>query len=193
MNPQVDAFLERADQWRKEFEALRTILLASGLVEELKWGQPCYSLEGKNVALMHGFKAYCAVLFHKGSLLEDPGGLLIQQTPRVQAARQLRFTSVADIARQKKALTAFLARAIEVEREGKKVAFKKTEEFDVPGEFAAALAKSAKLKAAFSALTPGRQRAYLFHFAQPKQARTRVSRVEKHAPRILKGLGLDDE
>ncbi len=193
MNSKVDAFLERQDQWRAEFEALRVILLATGLTEDLKWGQPCYALDGKNVALMHGFKEYCAVLFHKGSLLKDPDGVLIQQTPNVQAARQLRFTSVQDIKRQKKTLAAFLAAAIEVERAGQKVPFKKTEEFEFPEELKAAFAASPKLKAAFAALTPGRQRAYLFHFAQPKLEKTRQARVEKHAPRILQGLGLDDE
>lgn len=193
MNAKVDAFLERQDQWRAEFEALRVILLASGLTEDLKWGQPCYTLDGKNVALMHGFKEYCAVLFHKGSLLEDPQCLLIQQTPNVQAARQLRFTSVQDVKRQKKTLAAFLEAAIEVERAGKKVPHKKTEEFEVPEEFATQLAANPRLKAAFAALTPGRQRGYLFHFAQPKLGKTRSARVEKHVPRILQGLGLDDE
>ncbi|MFZ5439524.1 MAG: YdeI/OmpD-associated family protein [Myxococcota bacterium] len=192
MNPQVDAFLQRQEKWRAEFEALRKVLLATGLTEELKWGQPCYSLDGKNVALMHGFKDYCAVLFHKGALLKDPEGLLIQQTKNVQAARQLRFTSVKDLAKHQKTLTAYLAEAIANERAGRSVALKKTEDYEVPAEFAAKLTSSAKLKKAFAALTPGRQRAYLHHFAQPKLAKTREARVEQHVPRILEGLGLDD-
>lgn len=192
MNPKVDAFLEREDKWRAEFEKLREILLESGLTEELKWGQPCYALDGKNVALIHGFKEYCAILFHKGALLADPKGVLIQQTKNVQAARQIRFTSVQDVTKLAKTVKAFVRAAIEVERAGLKVPFKKTEELDVPEELASKLASNAKLKAAFAALTPGRQRAYIFHFSQPKLATTRAARVAKHAPRILEGLGLDD-
>jgi uncharacterized protein YdeI (YjbR/CyaY-like superfamily) len=192
MNPKVDAFLKRQDRWRAEFEQLREILRGSGLTEELKWGQPCYSLDGKNVALIHGFKEYCAILFHKGALLKDPKGVLIQQTKNVQAARQIRFTSVQAVARLEKTLKAYLREAIEIERAGLKVPFKKTEDFELPDEFKSELAANAKLKAAFAALTPGRQRAYIFHFAQPKLSKTRGARVGKHIPRILKGLGLDD-
>jgi uncharacterized protein YdeI (YjbR/CyaY-like superfamily) len=192
MNPKVDAFLKRQDQWRAEFEKLRAILLKSGLTEDLKWGQPCYALEGKNVALIHGFKEYCAILFHKGALLKDPQGVLIQQTKNVQAARQIRFKSVEDVTRLEKTLKAYVRAAIEIERAGLKVQFKKTEEVELPEEFESRLAANAKLKAAFAALTPGRQRGYLFHFSQPKLSKTRTARVEKHIPRILKGLGLDD-
>lgn len=192
MNAKVDAFLKREDTWRAEFEELRKILLASGLTEELKWGQPCYALDGKNVALIHGFKEYCAILFHKGALLKDPKGILIQQTKNVQSARQVRFTSVAEVTKLAKTLKAYLREAIEIERSGQKVEFKKTEDFGLPEEFESKLAKSAKLKKAFAALTPGRQRAYIFHFSQPKLSKTRTARVEKNVPRILEGLGLDD-
>ena len=192
MNPKVDAFLERQDTWRPEFEKLRAILLDSGLTEDLKWGQPCYALDGKNVALIHGFKEYCAILFHKGSLLKDPKGVLIQQTKNVQAARQIRFTSVEDVTKLAKTVKAYVHEAIAIERAGLKVEFKKTEELEVPAEFESKLAASAKLRKAFAALTPGRQRGYIFHFSQPKLPRTRAARVEKSVPRILEGLGLDD-
>ncbi len=192
MNPKVDSFLKRQDHWRAEFERLRGILLGSGLTEDLKWGQPCYALDGKNVALIHGFKQYCAILFHKGALLRDPKGVLIQQTKNVQAARQIRFTSVQEVTRLAKTVKAYVREAIEIERAGLKVQFKKTEDLELPEEFESRLAANAKLKAAFAALTPGRQRAYIFHFSQPKLSTTRVARVEKHVPRILKGLGLDD-
>jgi uncharacterized protein YdeI (YjbR/CyaY-like superfamily) len=191
-NPKVDAFLEREDKWRPEFEKLRTILLGSGLTEEFKWGQPCYALDGKNVALIHGFKEYCAILFMKGSLLKDPKGVLIQQTKNVQAGRQIRFTSVQEVTKLTKTLKDYVKEATELERTGAKVPFKKTADFEVPEEFATKLAKSAKLKKAFAALTPGRQRAYIFHFSQPKLTATRAARVEKNIPRILDGLGLDD-
>jgi len=192
MNPKVDAFLKRGTPWRAEFEELREILLACGLTEELKWRQPCYQLDGKNVALIHGFKEYCAILFHKGSLLEDPKGVLIQQTRNVQAARQIRFTSVEEVTKLAKTVKAYVRQAIAIERAGRKVPFKKTEDFELPEEFASKLAKNAKLKAAFARLTPGRQRSYIFHFSQPKLSKTREARVEKNIPRILEGLGLDD-
>jgi uncharacterized protein YdeI (YjbR/CyaY-like superfamily) len=192
MNPKVDAFLKREDKWRPEFETLREILLESGLTEELKWGQPSYALGGKNVALIHGFKDYCAILFNKGVLLKDPKGVLIQQTKNVQAARQIRFTSVEDVTRLAKTVKAYLHEAIEIERAGLKVPFKKTAQFEMPEELESRLAANAKLRAAFAALTPGRQRAYILHFSQPKRPETRVARVDKHVPRILAGLGLDD-
>jgi uncharacterized protein YdeI (YjbR/CyaY-like superfamily) len=192
MNPKVDAFLKRQDKWRPEFEKLREIFLASGLTEELKWGQPCYALDSKNVALMHGFKEYCAILFHKGALLRDPKGILIQQTKNVQAARQIRFTSVQEVTKLEKTVKAYVREAIEIERAGLKVQLKKTADLDVPEELESKLATNARLKAAFAALTPGRQRAYIFHFSQPKLSTTRAARVEKHIPRILEGLGLDD-
>ena len=192
MNPKVDKFLQRQDRWRAELEKLREILLTTGLTEELKWGQPCYALGGKNVALIHGFKEYCAVLFHKGALLKDPKGVLVQQTKNVQAARQIRFTSVQQVTQLEKTLKAYLREAMAIERAGLKVPFKKTEDFELPEEFESRLAANRKLKAAFAALTPGRQRAYIFHFSQPKLPKTRAARVDKHVPRILAGLGLDD-
>ncbi len=192
MNPKVDSFLKRQDKWRAEFEKLRRILLESGLTEELKWGQPCYALDGKNVALIHGFKEYCAILFHKGALLPDPKGVLIQQTKNVQAARQIRFTSVEEVTELEKTVKAFVREAMDIELAGLKVQFKRTEDLALPEELESKLAANARLKAAFAALTPGRQRAYIFHFSQPKLSATRAARVEKHIPRILEGLGLDD-
>jgi len=191
-NPKVDEFLKREEKWRAAFKKLREILLASGLTEELKWGQPCYALDGKNVALIHGFKEYCAILFNKGALMKDPDGVLIQQTKNVQAARQIRFTSAEDVTRLESTVKAYVNEAIEIERAGLKVQFKKTEDIELPAELESKLDGNAKLKAAFSALTPGRQRAYIFHFSQPKLSTTRAARVAKHIPRILEGLGLDD-
>ena len=192
MNPKVDVFLRAQKTWRKEFTKLREIILACDLTEELKWGQPCYSLDGKNVILMHGFKEYCAVLFPKGTLLKDPKGILVQQTKNVQAARQIRFTSLEHVRKTEKTLKAYIREAIEVEKSGLKVPFKRTKDFEMPTEFESKLDENAALKAAFEALTPGRQRGYLLHFAQAKQAKTREARVEKCIPRILDGLGLDD-
>jgi uncharacterized protein YdeI (YjbR/CyaY-like superfamily) len=195
MNPKVDAFLKRQDKWRAELTKLREIILdkgRAGLSEELKWGQPCFALDGKNVVLIHGFKEYCAILFMQGALLEDPKGVLIQQTENVQAARQIRFANVGEVTKLAKTVKAYVREAIENARTGRKVALKKTKDYAMPAELESKLAANAKLKAAFGALTPGRQRAYIFHFSQPKKAETRAARVEKHAPRILKGLGLDD-
>ncbi len=192
MNPKVDAFLGRAKKWQDEFEKLRTIVLECGLQEELKWGQPCYSYEGTNVVLMHGFNEYCALLFFKGALLKDPNGILVQQTENVQAARQIRFTDTKQIVRMKAIIKAYIHEAIEVERAGLKVPMKKTAEFKMPEEFKVRLDKSANLKKAFYALTPGRQRAYLLYFASAKLAKTREDRIDKYAPHILKGKGLDD-
>ncbi len=191
-NPKVDFFFNRAEKWQPEFEELRTIVLACGLTEELKWGCPCYTFEKRNIVLMHGFKDYCALLFFKGDLLKDPKGILIQQTENVQAARQVRFTNVREIVKHKPTLKIYLREAIEVEQSGLKVPLKKTKEFEVPEEFQLRLNKSAALKKAFKALTPGRQRGYLLYFSAPKQTRTRESRVEKSIPQILKGKGLND-
>ena len=190
MNANVDAYLKRQTTWRAEMTKLRTIFLTTGLEENLKWGHPCYALEGKNVALIHGFKDYCAILFHKGALLKDPKGILIQQTANVQSARQIRFTSVAEVDKLERTVKAYLREATEIERAGKKVDFKK--DFDLPAELASELAAKPKLKAAFAALTPGRQRGYILHISQAKRAKTREARVKKQIPRILKGLGLDD-
>jgi uncharacterized protein YdeI (YjbR/CyaY-like superfamily) len=192
MNSKVDAFINRAEQWHNEFEKLREIILDCGLTEELKWGQPCYTFEKKNVVLMHGFKDYCALLFHKGALLKDPKHILIQQTENVQAARQIRFTDVSEIEGMARTIKAYILEAVEVEKAGLKVNLKKTSDFKVPDEFQKRLDKNSKLKKAFHALTPGRQRAYLLHFSQPKQSKTREARVEKLIPHILDGKGLDD-
>jgi len=192
MNPLVSKAHAKEKRWGAEYAALRQLCLASGLNEELKWGQACYDLKGSNVVLIHGFKDYCALLFMKGALLKDPKGILIQQTKNVQAARQIRFVSLADINKQKAAVNAYIKEAIAVEKSGAKVKMKSAAQFDVPEEFQQRLDDDPKLAAAFHALTPGRQKGYLLHFAAAKQSATRASRVEKHAPRILKGLGLDD-
>jgi uncharacterized protein YdeI (YjbR/CyaY-like superfamily) len=192
MSPKVDAFLRRQTTWRKEFTKLRQIIVACDLTEDLKWGQPCYSFDGKNVILMHGFKEYCAVLFPKGALLKDPRGVLVQQTKNVQSARQIRFTSLADVVKGEKTLKAYIREAIEVEKAGLRVPFKRTKDFEMPEELESKLEESRALKEAFEALTPGRQRGYLLYFAQAKKAETREARVAKNIPRILEGLGLDD-
>ena len=192
MNPNVDFFFDKAEKWQGAFEQLRMIILDCGLTEELKWGKPCYSLEGSNVVLIHGFKEYCAVLFMKGALLKDPKGILIQQTENVQAARQIRFTSVEQIVESESALKAYIREAIEVEKSGAEVEYKKTSEFKMPDEFKNKLDKTPALKKAFGALTPGRQRGYLLYFAAAKQSQTREARIEKCAPLIMKGKGLND-
>ena len=193
MNPKVDGYLRREKHWREAFEKLRTIILDCGLTEELKWGVPCYTFEKRNVVLMHGFKEYCALLFFKGALLADAKGILIQQTKNVQAARQIRFTSVREIVKLKPVLKAYIHEAIEAEKAGLKVKFKKTTEFKIPEEFQNELHKTPALKTAFAALTPGRQRAYILYFSAPKQSKTRESRVQKCVQQILKGKGLNDE
>ncbi len=192
MNPKVDFFFNKAKKWKEEFEKLRTIVLDCGLTEELKWGCPCYTFQKSNIVLIHGFKEYCALLFFKGVLLKDANGILIQQTENVQAARQIRFTNVREIAKMETILKAYLREAMKVEKAGLKVNYKRTSEFKVPEEFQNKLDEVPALKAAFDALTPGRQRGYLFYFSQPKQSKTRESRVEKCLQRILKGRGLDD-
>jgi uncharacterized protein YdeI (YjbR/CyaY-like superfamily) len=192
MNPKVDFYFDKAEKWQKEVEQLRTIILDCGLTEELKWGSPCYTFEGNNIVLIHVFKEYCAILFFKGALLNDPHGILIQQTENVQAARQARFTSLKEIVQLEPVLKAYIYEAIEVERAGLKVQLKKTDEFPMPEEFAQTLAKNKALKKAFEALTPGRQRGYLLYFAAPKQVKTRVSRIEKYTQHILDGKGLND-
>ncbi len=192
MNPKVDEFLARERKWQEEFRKLRQIILDRGLTEELKWGQPCYTLDGQNVVLMHGFKEYCALLFMKGALLKDAKSILVQQTENVQSARQIRFTKAQEIAKLEKTLKAYIEEAIKVEKAGLRVEPKKTSDLAIPQEFQSELDGHPALKTAFEALTPGRQRAYIFHFAQPKLSKTRGSRVEKCVPRILDGLGLDD-
>lgn len=188
----VDAFLERAKNWREEFEALRAIIADSGLTEDFKWGQPCYTQDGRNVVLMHGFKEYCALLFFKGALMKDPKNLLIQQTENVQAARQIRFKDLAEITRQEKVLKSYIKDAIALEKSGAKVEMKKTTEFSFPEELERKMDDVPALRTAFEELTPGRQRAYLLHFSSAKQQKTRESRIEKNVQRILDGKGLDD-
>jgi len=192
MNPKVDWFFAKDTKWQKEYEKLRTIILACGLIEELKWGCPCYTFQNTNIVLIHGFKEYCALLFFKGALLNDPNGILIQQTKNVQSARQIRFTNAREIVKMEKILKAYVFEAIEVERAGLKVKLKKTSEFMIPEEFQKRLDKNTALKKAFDALTPGRQRAYIFYFSQAKQSQTREARIEKYIKQILNGKGLDD-
>jgi uncharacterized protein YdeI (YjbR/CyaY-like superfamily) len=192
MNPKVDAYISRNERWEKEIEKLRSIALDCPLEEDLKWGCPRYTYNGQNVVLIHVFKEYAAYLFFKGSLLPDGHGILTQATQNVQAARQARFTDGKEITRMSKVLKAYIHEAIEFEKSGAKVTLKKTEDFPVAEEFQKKLDKSAGLRKAFAALTPGRQRAYLMHFAQPKKTETRLARVEKCIPDILKGKGLND-
>lgn len=191
-NAKVDARLRSEVRWRDEFEELRTIVLDCGLTEELKWGCPCYTVNGGNVVLIHGFKDYCALLFHKGVLLTDPAGILVQQTKNVQSARQIRFRSLDDIVGLRHVLKDYILAAAAVERSGQTVAFKKSAEFDVPEEFRDALENVVGLQQAFEALTPGRQRGYLLHFSSAKQATTRLVRIAKNIPRIMEGKGLED-
>lgn len=192
MNPKVDWYFDKNEQWEKEIRQLRTIALGCGLEETLKWGCPCYLYNDTNIVLIHVFKEYCAFLFFKGALLQDPNGILIQQTKNVQSARQIRFTDVKEIVQQKNILKAYIYEAIEVEKAGLKVKLKKTSDYSIPEEFQARLNKKPALKKAFEALTPGRQRAYIFYFGQAKQSKTREARVEKYIPKILDGLGLED-
>jgi len=191
-NPKVDWYFTKAKKWQEEIKELRTIILDCQLTEELKWGCPCYTFQNSNIVVIHTFKEYCALLFFKGALLKDADGILIQQTKNVQAARQIRFTNVAEIAQMEPILKAYIREAIEVEKAGLKVKLKKTSDFKIPEEFQKRLDSTPALKRAFDALTPGRQRGYLFYFSQPKQSKTRESRVEKCMPQIIKGKGLND-
>ncbi|MHA7138571.1 YdeI/OmpD-associated family protein [Rossellomorea arthrocnemi] len=192
-NRKVDGFIKKTKTWKEEFERLRSILLGfEELDEEIKWMHPCYTLEGKNIVLMHGFKDYCALLFHKGALLKDPDGILIQQTENVQAARQIRFTNVQEIIEMKPILKAYIQEAIEVEKAGLQVELKKTEEYTIPEELQAKFDEVPALKTAFEELTPGRQRAYILYFSKAKQSKTRESRIEKYTEHILDGKGLND-
>jgi uncharacterized protein YdeI (YjbR/CyaY-like superfamily) len=193
MNPKVDTFLINAKKWRQEFEKLRKIILDCRLAEEFKWCNPCYTFEGSNIVLIHGFKEYCALLFFKGALLKDAKHILIQQTENVQAARQIQFTHVGEITDLESVLKAYIREAIEVEKAGLKVHHKETSEFVIPEEFQKKLDAIPALKTAFNALTPGRQRGYIFHFSKPKQSKTRESKVEKCMKQILNGKGLNDE
>jgi uncharacterized protein YdeI (YjbR/CyaY-like superfamily) len=192
MNPSVDWYFSKNERWANEIRKLRMIALDCQLAEELKWGCPCYTLNGSKIALIHVFKEYCALLFFKGALLKDKHGVLIQQTKNVQAARQIRFTNVREVAKLERVVTAYILEAIEVEKSGLKVKLKQTAEFEMPGEFKTKLKQLPALKNAFYALTPGRQRGYLLHFSSAKQSKTRAARIEKCMERILEGKGLDD-
>ncbi|WP_428658197.1 YdeI/OmpD-associated family protein [Runella sp.] len=192
MNPTVDFYFNKSEKWQEELEQLRMIVLDCGLTEELKWGVPCYTFQTSNVVLIHVFKEYCALLFFKGALLHDSNGILVQQTENVQAGRQIRFTNAREIVEMKPILKAYIYEAIEVERAGLKVELKKTTEFTIPEEFQKKLDETPALKTAFEALTPGRQRAYILHFSQPKQSKTREARIDKYIPQILHGKGLND-
>ncbi|WP_339288204.1 YdeI family protein [Paenibacillus sp. FSL E2-0201] len=191
-NAKVDGFLRKVKQWQEEYETLRNIILDCELTEDFKWMHPCYTFENKNIVLIHGFKEYIALLFHKGVLLKDTHGILIQQTENVQAARQIRFTNVQEILEKESIIKDYIYEAIEIEKAGLEVEFKKNTDFIIPDEFQTKLDEQPALKNAFEALTPGRQRAYLHHFSEPKQSKTRVSRVEKWIPQILDGKGLND-
>lgn len=192
MNPKVDWYFNKPSQWQKEYAKLRKIVLGCGLTEELKWGCPCYTFENHNIVVIHGFKEYCALLFFKGALLKNTDNILIQQTENVQSARQIRFTNVKQIVEMEPVITSYIYQAIEVEKAGLKVTLKKASEYKVPEEFQNKLEKNQDLKKAFDALTPGRQRGYLFYFSQPKLSKTRESRIEKSIPQILDGKGLND-
>ncbi len=192
MNTKVDFYFEKAGKWQHETERLRKIALDCGLTEELKWGVPCYTYQNHNIVLIHVFKEYCALLFFKGVLLNNDHNLLVQQTKNVQAARQIRFTALKEIETQEKNIKRTIFEAIEVEKAGLKVELKKTNDFSIPTEFNERLKKQPALKTAFNKLTPGRQRAYLLHFSQPKQSKTREARIDKSTAQILAGKGLND-
>jgi uncharacterized protein YdeI (YjbR/CyaY-like superfamily) len=192
MNPKVDWYFDKAGQWQAATEQMRNIVLDCGLIEELKWGCPCYTFQGRNIVLIHVFKEYCAYLFFKGALMQDPENIMIQQTENVQSARQVRFTDVKQVVKQQAVLKKYIYEAVAVEEAGLQVPLKKTKEYVVPEEFQTKLDELPALKEAFEALTPGRQRGYLFYFNQAKQSKTRTSRVEKYIPQILAGRGLED-
>jgi uncharacterized protein YdeI (YjbR/CyaY-like superfamily) len=192
MNPKVDWFFNKDTKWQEEYSKLRIIALNCGLTEQLKWGNPCYTLGDKNIVLIHGFKEYCAYLFFKGALMKDESGILIQQTPNVQVPRQVRFASVKEITKLAPTLKAYIKEAIEVEKSGVKATLKKASEYAIPEEFQNKLDENPALKKAFYALTPGRQRGYIFYFSQAKLAKTREERVEKYMQQILMGKGIDD-
>ncbi|MCR8644217.1 YdeI family protein [Paenibacillus sp. N1-5-1-14] len=192
-NPKVDGFLRKQKQWKEAFEKLREIILGcDDLTEDVKWMHPCYTLDDKNILLIHGFKEYCAILFHKGVLLKDPHGILIQQTENVQAARQIRFTNANQIDEMADIIKAYILEAIEVEKSGLEVEYKKNDEYTIPEELQSKFNQDLNLKTAFESLTPGRQRQYLLYFSQAKQAKTRISRIEKCVLPILSGKGLND-
>jgi uncharacterized protein YdeI (YjbR/CyaY-like superfamily) len=192
MNSKVDEFINSERKWKDEFRKLRQIILECNLDENLKWGKPCYMVDGKNIVIMHGFKEYCALLFIKGSLLKDSKRILVAQTENVQAGRQVRFTNIQDILKIEKTLKAYIYEAIKIEKAGLEVQYKKNSDYPIPDEFQLRLDKDASLRTAFQALTPGRQKGYIFYFSKAKQSKTRESRIEKYIPKILDGMGMDD-
>lgn len=192
-NPKVEEFLSKSKKWKEEYISLRDIVLDCELVEEFKWKHPCYTFDGKNVVIIHGFKDYCALLFHKGALLKDAQGILIQQTENVQAARQIRFTNIQEIAEMESLIKSYINEAVEIEKAGLKVDLKEHTEYVIPEELYKKFEDVPALKTAFEALTPGRQRAYIFYFSQAKQSKTREARVEKYMQQILDGKGLNDK
>jgi uncharacterized protein YdeI (YjbR/CyaY-like superfamily) len=193
MDPKVDLYLCKAQKWQEETDKLRMIIHDCQLTEELKWGKPCYSYQKNNIVIIQGFKEYCVLMFFKGALLNDANGILIKMGENTQAGRQIRFTNVREIVEMEPVLKAYIYEAIEVEKAGLKVPFKKTAEFIIPEEFQNKLDEIPALKTAFYALTPGRQRAYILYFSAPKQSKTRESRVEKYLQQILNGKGLNDQ
>ena len=192
MDKRVKAYLSRAKQWKEEMKMLREIIIDCDVEEDFKWMHPCYTNKGKNIVLIHGFKEYCALLFHKGALLKDSQGVLIQQTKNTQVARQLRFDSVAEIEKQKHIIKDYINEAIKNEQEGKEVALKKKSDYEKPDELLAAFKEDSDFEKAFNSLTPGRQRGYLLHFTSAKQSKTRVSRIEKAKHKIFDGKGYNE-
>jgi uncharacterized protein YdeI (YjbR/CyaY-like superfamily) len=192
MDKRVNVYLKRAKRWKDELILLHEIIMECGLTEDFKWMHPCYTYKGKNIVLIHGFKDYCALLFHKGALLYDAEYILVQQTENVQAARQMRFTNTQEIIDLKSIIKAYIFEAIEVEKSGLEVKMKKTSEYDMPDELIKAFENDPDLKTAFNSLTPGRQRGYLLHFGSAKQSKTRISRIEKAKPKIFEGKGFNE-
>jgi len=191
-NSKVDEYLIKAERWQKEFKKLRTIILSCGLDEDLKWYKPCYSYQGKNVLILQGFNEECRIMFFKGALMKDPKKILGSQGENTQAARVIRFRSVEEITKLESTLKSYINNAIDVEASGEEIKLKKTSEYKMPEEFKKRLDKNAKLKKAFEALTPGRQRGYLLHFSGAKQSATRETRIDKCVDKILRGKGLND-
>jgi uncharacterized protein YdeI (YjbR/CyaY-like superfamily) len=192
MNPKVDEYLSKVKEWREEMETLRRIILDCKLTEVLKWGRPCYMFQTSNIVIIQGFKEYCAIMFFKGALLKDANGILVKPGKSTQAGRQIRFTNAREIIEMENILKTYILEALEVEKAGLKVKFKQTSDFEIPEEFQNKLDEMPALKAAFDALTPGRQRAYIYYFSTAKQSKTRQSRVEKYTHHILDGKGLNE-
>jgi uncharacterized protein YdeI (YjbR/CyaY-like superfamily) len=192
MNPKVDEYLDNVGKWQKELGLLRSIVFECGLMEGFKWMHPCYTYHKKNIVLLQEFKNYCSILFPKGALLKDPDGILVQMTKNVQSARQIRFYDIREIEKRKFTIKDYIFEALEVEKAGLGVSMKKTSEYKVPEELEQAFKNNAELRNAFDSLTPGRQRGYLLYFSQPKQSKTRASRISKNRERIIMGKGLND-